>query len=81
MFINKLNRISGVMVRVLASSVVHVDPGFEPRSGKTKDSNICICCFSAKPAALRRKSKDWIARNQNNMSEWGDMSICGLLFL
>ena len=49
MFINKLNRIGGVMVRV-----VHVDPGFEPRSGKTKDSNICICCFSAKPAALRR---------------------------
>jgi len=41
---------------------------------------IGICCFSAKHAALRRKSKDWLVRNQNNVSEWGDMSIRGLLF-
>jgi hypothetical protein len=27
-----------------------------------------------------RKSKDWLARNQDNVSEWGDMSIRGLLF-
>jgi len=26
------------------------------------------------------KNKDRLARNQNNMSEWGDMSIRGLLF-
>jgi len=26
------------------------------------------------------KSKDWLARNQDNVSEWGDMSTCGLLF-
>jgi hypothetical protein len=25
-----------------------------------------------KQAALRRKSKDWLARNQNNVSEWSD---------
>jgi len=25
-------------------------------------------CFSAKHASLRRKSKDWLARNQNNVS-------------
>ena len=30
-------------------------------------------------AALRRKSKDWLARNRDNMSELGNMSICGLL--
>jgi hypothetical protein len=30
--------------------------------------------------ALRRKSKDWLARNQNNVSEWSDMSTRGLLF-
>jgi hypothetical protein len=66
------------MVSMLASSVV--DRGFEPHSGQTKDYKIGICCFSAKHAALRRKSKDWLARNQNNVSEWGDMSICGLLF-
>ena len=55
------------MVSVLASSVV--DRGFEPRSGQTKDYKIGICCFSAKHAALRRESKDWLARNQNNVSE------------
>ena len=73
-----MNRIGGVMVSVLASSAV--DRGFEPRSGQTKNYKISICCFSAKHAALRRKSKDWLVRNQNNVSEWGDMSIRGVLF-
>ena len=65
------------MVSVLTSSMV--DHGFEPRSGQTKDYKIGICCFSAKHAALRRKSKDWLAQNQNNVSKWSDMSTCGLL--
>ena len=68
----------GVMVRVLASSTV--DRGFQPRSGQTKEYEIGICCLSDKQAALRRKSKYWLARNQANVSEWGDMSIRGLLF-
>jgi hypothetical protein len=68
----------GVMVSVLASNAV--DRGFEPGSGQTKDYEIGICCFSFKHAALRRKSlKDWLARNQDNVSEWGEMSIHGLL--
>ena len=72
------NHIGGVMVSVLASSVInHV---FHPQSGQTKDYKNGICCFSAKLAALRRKSKDWLARNQDNVSEWGDMSIRGVLF-
>jgi hypothetical protein len=29
-----------------------------------------MCCFSAKHAALRRKSKDWLARNQDNVLEF-----------
>jgi hypothetical protein len=66
------------MVSVLASSVV--DRGFEARSGQTNDYEIGICCFSAKHAALRRKSKDWSAQNQNSVSEWSDMSTRGLLF-
>ena len=66
------------MVSVLASSVV--DRGFEPRSGHIKDFDIGICCFSAKQATLQRKSKDWLAWNQDNVSEWGEMSIRGLLF-
>jgi hypothetical protein len=70
--------ISGIMVSVLASSVV--DRGFEPRSGQTKDYKIGICCISTKHAALRKRSKDWLARNQNNVSEWSDMSACRLLF-
>ena len=66
------------MFRVLASSAV--DRGLEARSGQTKDYKIGMCCFSAKHAALRRKSKDWLSRNQNNVSEWSDISTCGLLF-
>ena len=65
------------MVSVLASSAV--DRGFEPRTGETKDYTIGICCFFAKYAALRGKGKDWLARNQNSVSQWCDMSIRGLL--
>ena len=57
-----INHIGGVMISVLASSVV--GRGF-----------VGICCFSAKYAALRRKSKDSLARNKNNVSKWGDMFI------
>jgi hypothetical protein len=70
-----VNRIGGVMVSMLASGVV--DCGFEPWSGQTKDYKIGICCFSAKHAAFRRKSKDWLARNQDNVSKWGDISTRG----
>ena len=59
-------RIGDVMVSVLTSSAVDV--------GQTKDFKIGICCLSAKHTALRSKSKDWLARNQNNVSEWSDMS-------
>ena len=71
-----------IMVSVLASSAI--DHRFKPWLGQTKDYKIGICFFFAKHAALRRKIKDWLARNQNNVSEWSDMSsdmsICGLLF-
>jgi hypothetical protein len=66
------------MVSVLASSVVNC--GFEPRSGQTKDYKIDSCGFSVKHTALRSKSKDWLAQNHNNTSEWGDISIRGILF-
>jgi hypothetical protein len=65
------------MVSMLTWS--EIDRGFEPWSGLTKDYEIGICCFSAKHAALR-KNKDWLAQNQDNVSEWDDMSICRLLF-
>ena len=66
------------MISVVTSSAK--DRGFEPRSGQTKDYTIGMCFFSTKHAALRRKGKDWLARNQNNVSEWSNMSTCGLLF-
>jgi hypothetical protein len=75
---NLKNSIGGVMVSVLVSSAVEC--GFKPRSGQAKDYKIGMCCFSAKHTALRRKSKDWLARNQNNVSEWNDTSTRGLLF-
>ena len=63
----KLKCIGVVMISVLISSAI--DCGFEPRSGQTKDYKIDICCcFPAKHAALRRKSKDWLAQNQDNVS-------------
>ena len=56
------NRIDGIMVNMLASSAV--DHGFKPQSGQTKNYKIGICCFSAKHAALRRKSTDWLCPSE-----------------
>jgi len=74
----KFNRIGVVMVSVLPSSVVDLE--FKLRSGQAKYYEFGICCSSAKHTALRRKSKDHLARNQDNVSGWGDMFIRGLLF-
>jgi len=77
-YIFTFNRISGIVFSVLVSCAVN--RGFESHSGQTKDYKIGICCFSTKHIALRRKSKDWLARNQNNVFELSAMSTCGLLF-
>jgi hypothetical protein len=74
----RTKHISHNSVSMLVSTVVY--RGFKPRPGQTKDFKIGICCFSTKHAALRRKSKDWLAWNQHNVSEWSDMSTRGLLF-
>ena len=68
LYIN-LDRIAGVMVSGLASSAV--DRGFEPQTDLAKDYKIGICWFSAKHSASRRKSKDWLARNQDNVFRVG----------
>jgi hypothetical protein len=54
---------------VFASSAV--DRGLEPRLSQTKYYNIVICCFSAAP---RSKNRDWLAWNQDYVSERSDMS-------
>ena len=66
------------MVSVLSSSAV--DREFEAQSGQTKDYKSGVYCFSAKHTALRRKNKDWLAEDQDNVSELGGISIRGLLF-
>ena len=47
--------------------------GLELQLGQTK--KIRIYCFSTKHAALRSKSRNWLAWNQDDVSKWSDMSI------
>lgn len=51
-----------------------VNRGFESWSGQTKFYD--LCCFSPMYmyAVLRSNSNDWLDRNQNNVSEWRNMS-------
>jgi hypothetical protein len=70
-FVNQFGR---VMVGIWSADV----RGFESRS--CQDYKIGICWFSAEHTALRRKNKDWLARNLDNVSEWSDMSTCRLPF-
>ena len=62
--------IGGVMVSVLAQS--GVDRVFEPQLDQTKDYRNGIVYLSVRHAALKRKSKDCIVPNQDNVSKWGD---------
>jgi hypothetical protein len=55
------------MVSVLVLSAV--DQGLESRY----EYKSGIVCFATKRAAWMRKSKDWLAQNLDNVSEWGDM--------
>ena len=55
------------MIYMFTSSVI--DCGLEPWLGQNEDYKIGICCFCAKHAALRRKIKDWLARNQDDVSK------------
>ena len=63
----------GVIVSVLELSAT--DRGFESRSSQTKDYKIGICCLSANHTAVRKKSKDWFARNPNKMSAWSSQTF------
>jgi hypothetical protein len=63
---------------MLASGVV--DAEFKPRLGQTKDYKLDICCFSGKHTVLMRKSTENQAKNQDNVSEWSNLSTSKLLF-
>ena len=71
------NCIDGVMVSILASGAV--DCWFKLWVGLTKDYKIGLCLCSAKHTVLNSKGKDWLAQNQNNMSELSEMSTRGLV--
>ena len=75
---SRYNRIGDIMVIVLSSRAVVRE--FKSRSSLIKSCEIGICCFSAKHATLRSNSNDWLARIQDSVSEWSDMSTSGLLF-
>ena len=77
------NRIGGVMVNILALSVI--DRGFElecdrswvraPVRSNQKLQNCISCCFSVTYTTLREKSKDCFVRNQDNVTACSDMPI------
>ena len=53
-----------------------VDCGFKPWSNQRLE-----LVFGASPLSTQRwKSKDWLAQNQDNVSEWSNMSPYGLWF-
>jgi len=53
--------------------------GVDREFGQTKDHKLVMCCFSVLHATLRRNIKDWLARNQDNVPQWSDISTRGLL--
>jgi hypothetical protein len=83
---DEILQFSNVPIKDLENSTLRLSL-FSSKKTKTKAAFIgeafihcSICCFCAKHTAIRRKSKDWFARNQDNVSEWGDVSIRELLF-
>jgi len=50
--------------------------GIESESVQTKDYAFGICCFFAMHEALRGKSRDWLARNQDNLSVERYVNCC-----
>jgi hypothetical protein len=72
------HRISDVIVSVVVSRAV--DRWIKHRSGQSKDYKIGMFFFSSKHKSLRRTTKEWLGREQDNVPELSDMSILGLLF-
>ena len=65
------------MVNVFASNVVV--RGFEPQPDQSKDYEIGFAAIN-KHAAWRSNSRDWLARNQDDVPQCTDMSTHGQLF-
>ena len=81
-FQSSINLIGDVMFGVLASSAL--DHMIKSRSGQTKYNKTGFGCFPAcstkeQKQKKRKKKKKKLARNQDNVSEWSNMSTHGLL--
>jgi hypothetical protein len=61
-----IDRFGGVMVSMLSSNVI--DCGFKTWSGQIKEYKFGIYS-STYHAALKSTSKDWLACNQDNLSD------------
>ena len=71
------NYIDGVIVSILVSCAA--DCGFKLWASLTKDYTIGVCWCCAQHIALSSKGKEWLANNQNNVSELSNMSTRDLL--
>jgi hypothetical protein len=67
---NKLIFNEMMIFALLGSSLNRVNPKTE----------ISICCFSTKHISLKRKSKDWLARNQDKVLECGDIMSHSIIY-
>ena len=63
---------------MLVSGVL--DHGSSPGRVKLKTEKKVVVTSPLSTQHNKSKSKDWFARNHNNVFEWSDMSIRGLLF-
>ena len=72
------NHISAVMVSVLASSVVDSWIRYPIVSNERQYNWYLLLLNYAR--SIKEKKQDWLAMNQDNVSEWCDMSTRGLLF-
>ena len=70
--------ICGVLFCVLASSAV--EHGLEAQLSQIKDYKIGICCLSTWHATLRSQSKNGLAQDRDNVSEWSEISTCSGFF-
>ena len=70
------NSIGGVLGSVLASSAVDL----RSSPGRIIPKTIKLVCVAFPLSTQQIKRKDWLARNQNNVSEWSIVSSCELLF-
>jgi hypothetical protein len=66
------------MVSVFTSGVI--DLVFDPRSGQIKDYKIGNTASLLSTLELRRKSNGWLTLSHDNVSDWSNKSVCGLLF-